>query len=107
MTQNPISELRQRIFLTAILLLVAFLMIVSLRSSMKSIGTGSLVLSYSLQYVHDRLHRRIGTMCTSTGCFVDANARTVCRTPRVNLLKLLAFGIVKISSSNQIRNYRG
>jgi hypothetical protein len=46
-----------------------------------------------LQYVHARLHRRIGTICTNTGCFVDANARTVCRTPRVNLLKLLAFGI--------------
>ncbi|HMJ09023.1 MAG TPA: hypothetical protein VK468_08460, partial [Pyrinomonadaceae bacterium] len=26
-------------------------------------------------------------------CFVDANARTVCLTPRVNLLKLLALGI--------------
>jgi hypothetical protein len=32
-------------------------------------------------------------MCTNTGCFVEAKARTVCRTPRVNLLKLLALGI--------------
>src|SRR5206468_12164109 len=67
----------------------------SMRSSITSIGTGSLVLSYSLQYVQDRLHRRIGTICTNTGCFVEAKARIVCRTPRVNLLKLLAFGISK------------
>src|SRR6476661_296666 len=65
----------------------------SIRSSIVSIGTGSLVLSYSLQYVQARLHRRIGTICTKTGCFVEANARTVCRTPLVNLLKLLALGI--------------
>src|SRR5688572_1334151 len=65
----------------------------SMRASIVSSRTGSDVLSYSLQYVHDRLHRRIGTMCTSTGCFVEANARIVCRTPRVNLLKLLALGI--------------
>src|SRR5829696_1965811 len=65
----------------------------SIRASIVSIGTGSLVLSYSLQYVHARLHRRIGTICTRTGCFVDTNARTVCRTPRVNLLKLLALCI--------------
>src|SRR5436190_18873531 len=65
----------------------------SIRSSIVSIGTGSLVLSYSLQYVQARLHRRIGTLCTRTGCLVDANARTVCLTPRVNLLKLLAFGM--------------
>src|SRR5690606_1910439 len=46
---------------------------------------------------------RIGTMCTSTGCFVDAKARTVCRTPRVNLLKLLAFGIpVKLRLVNPL-----
>src|SRR5687767_8763803 len=74
----------------------------SILSSIVSIGTGSLVLSYSLQYVHDRLHRRIGTMCTSTGCFVDANARTVWRTPRVNLLKLLALGINQKRVANQI-----
>ena len=43
--------------------------------------------------MHAKLHRRIGTICTNTGCFVDANARAVCRTPRVNLLKLFAFGI--------------
>jgi len=67
-----------------------------------SIATGSLVLSYSLQYAHDKLHRRIGTMCTKTGCFVDANARTVCRTPRVNLLKLLAFGIDIFFKENHV-----
>lgn len=33
-------------------------------------------------------------MCTNTGCLVEANALTVCFTPRVNLLKLLALGIV-------------
>src|SRR6187401_1044565 len=78
----------------------------SILSSIVSIGTGSLVLSYSLQYVHDKLHRRIGTMCTSTGCFVDANARTVCRTPRVNLLKLLAFGIDQIWTASRTGNYK-
>ena len=66
----------------------------SMRCSITSIGTGSLVLSYSLQYVQARLHRRMGTMCTSTGWRVEANALTVCRTPRVNLLKLLALGIL-------------
>jgi hypothetical protein len=34
----------------------------SMRSNITSIATGSLVLSYSLQYVQDKLHRRIGTM---------------------------------------------
>jgi hypothetical protein len=42
-------------------------------------------------------------MCTKTGCFVDAKARTVCRTPRVNLLKLLALGIRK--RENQALDY--
>lgn len=40
------------------------------------------------------MHRRIGTMCTKTGCLVEAKARTVCLTPRVNLLKLLALGMI-------------
>src|SRR5690606_33822963 len=75
----------------------------SIRASITSMSTGSLVLSNSLQYVHARLHRRIGTMCTSTGCFVDAKARTVCRTPRVNMLKLLAFSIpVKLRLVNPL-----
>src|SRR5258706_5910584 len=75
----------------------------SIRSSITPIGTGSLVLSYSLQYVQARLQRRIGTICTNTGCRVEANARTVCLTPRVNLLKLLAFGI---NGTGQTLNYR-
>src|SRR5689334_8536080 len=65
----------------------------SIRSSIVAIGTGSDVLSYSLQYVHARLHRLIGTMCTRTGCSVDAKARVVCFTPLKNLLIALAFGI--------------
>lgn len=34
-------------------------------------------------------------MWTRTGCFVEANALTVCFTPRVKREKLLAFGIDK------------
>src|SRR5437764_8416056 len=75
----------------------------SIRSSIASIGTGSLVLSYSLQYVHARLHRRIGTMCTRTGCFVEAKARVVCLTPRTNLLILLDCGIDRISDYRELR----
>ncbi len=69
-----------------------------MRAYISSIGTGSEVLSYSLQYVQERLHRRIGTMCTSTGCFVETNARVVCLTPRVNLLNALAF-LIRIQES--------
>src|SRR5882724_8434040 len=69
----------------------------SIRSSIVSMGTGSDVLSYSLQYVQLKLHRRIGTMCTRTGCFVEANARVVCLTPRKNRLILLDAGIDQVS----------
>src|SRR5262245_36646483 len=47
----------------------------SIRRLTVSIGTGSEVLSYSLQYLQDRLQRRIGTMCARIGCFVESNPR--------------------------------
>src|SRR5215213_1771976 len=37
-------------------------------------------------------------MCTRTGCLVEAKALTVCLTPRIKRLKLLAFGIEKVLS---------
>src|SRR5262249_15170077 len=49
----------------------------SIRLLTVSIGTGSEVLSYSLQYLQDRLQRRIGTMCASIGCFVESNPRVI------------------------------
>ncbi len=42
-------------------------------------------------------------MWTNTGWRVDAKARTVCLTPRVNLLKLLAFGITEYLRTNDYR----
>jgi hypothetical protein len=34
-------------------------------------------LSYSLQYLQDRLQRRIGTRCARIGCFVESNPRDI------------------------------
>jgi hypothetical protein len=46
----------------------------SSRFFISSSGTGFEKSSNSLQYVHARLHCRIGMMCTSMGCFVDTSA---------------------------------
>src|SRR5262247_4030911 len=49
----------------------------SIRRLTISRGTGSEVLSYSLQYLQDRLQRRIGTRCARIGCFVESNPRDI------------------------------
>src|SRR5215475_8077578 len=49
----------------------------SIRRLTVSSGTGSEVLSYSLQYLQDRLQRRIGTRCARIGCFVESNPRDI------------------------------
>src|SRR4030095_7149866 len=49
----------------------------SIRRLTVSRGTGSEVLSYSLQYLQDRLQRRIGTMCARIGCLVENNPRDI------------------------------
>src|SRR5215813_4131983 len=49
----------------------------SIRRLTVSRGTGSEVLSYSLQYLQDRLQRRIGTRCARIGCFVESNPREI------------------------------
>jgi hypothetical protein len=46
----------------------------SMRFFISASGTGSDVLSYSLQYPHARLQRRIGMMWASRVCLVDNNA---------------------------------
>src|SRR5215475_6791783 len=38
-----------------------------MRPSISEVGTGLEKLSYSLQYVQERLHRRTGMICTSIG----------------------------------------
>lgn len=57
-----------------------------MRRSISSTGTGSEKSSYSLQYVHERLHRRMGTICAMYGWPVEASAlpiETSSRTLRV------------------------
>ena len=54
----------------------------STRPSISCVGTGSELLSYSLQYAHDRLHRRIGTIWARIGCRADLSARANIRTSR-------------------------
>src|SRR5262245_18122248 len=49
----------------------------SIRRLTVSRGAGSEVLSYSLQYLQDRLQRRIGTRCARIGCFVESNPRDI------------------------------
>src|SRR5262245_45296397 len=49
----------------------------SIRRLTISRGAGSEVLSYSLQYAHDRLQRRIGTSCARIGCFVESSPRAI------------------------------
>src|SRR5215469_9562589 len=45
-----------------------------MRRSISSTGTGSETSSYSLQYVHERLHRRMGTICAMYGWPVETSA---------------------------------
>src|SRR4029453_10931631 len=54
----------------------------STRRRIRCVGTGSELLSYSLQYAHDRLHRRIGTIWARIGCRGDLSARATIRTSR-------------------------
>lgn len=61
----------------------------SMRAYISSIGTGLLVLSYSLQYPQSRLQRRMGMMCASTGCLVSAKADAIMRHSRVRLCTAL------------------
>src|SRR5262245_54165478 len=56
----------------------------SIRRLTVSIATGSEVLSYSLQYLQDRLQRRIGTMCARIGCFVESNPRDMNLASRIS-----------------------
>src|SRR5262249_39245152 len=49
----------------------------SIRRRIMSSGTGSEVLSYSLQYRQDRLQRRIGTMCARIRGFVESSPRAI------------------------------
>ena len=54
----------------------------SMRRYISSSGTGFEKSSYSLQYVHARLQRRIGMMCASSGWSVEASAWTAIFAPR-------------------------
>src|SRR6185312_8664337 len=54
----------------------------STRWNMASVGTGLEKSSYSLQYSHARLHRRVGMMCANRGWSVEANAPAIMRAPR-------------------------
>src|SRR5690242_13125888 len=45
-------------------------------------GTGLEKSSNSLQYVHARLQRRLGIMCTRIGCFVETSAFPIMRNSR-------------------------
>jgi hypothetical protein len=38
-----------------------------------------------LQYVHARLHLRVGMMCTKTGCLVETSAFTIMRNSRARV----------------------
>ena len=48
-----------------------------MRRRISSIGTGFETSSNSLQYVHARLQRRMGTMCAMYGCDVLATALAI------------------------------
>src|ERR1700682_1759103 len=54
----------------------------STRWNMASVGTGLEKSSYSLQYSHARLQRRVGMMCANRGWSVEANAPAIMRAPR-------------------------
>ena len=49
---------------------------------MVSTATGFEKSSYSLQYVQDKLQRRMGMICAITGWSVDATPRTIIRHSR-------------------------
>ena len=57
----------------------------STRRSIRSVATGFEKSSNSLQYVHARLQRRIGMMCTRMGCLVEARAFTIMRNSRARV----------------------
>src|SRR5215471_4336553 len=54
----------------------------SMRDFRTCVGTGSETLSYSLQYPQSMLHRRMGTICTRSGCAVCTSPRANSRTDR-------------------------
>src|SRR4030095_2675459 len=58
----------------------------SIRPSISAVGTGFEKSSYSLQYAHERLQRRMGMICASTGCFGDFNALAIIRASRTRRL---------------------
>src|SRR5215469_178542 len=53
----------------------------SIRRNISSVGTGLETSSYSLQYLHARLQRRIGMMWASKGWSVETIARTTSLAP--------------------------
>jgi hypothetical protein len=53
-----------------------------MRCFIVSSGTGFETLSYSLQYLQERLHWRIGMMCAITGWSVEAKARPIIASSR-------------------------
>src|SRR5580704_15691878 len=61
----------------------------SMRRFMVSSGTGLEKSSYSLQYSHERLQRRIGIMCARTGWSVDATPLASTRNSRSRRLEAM------------------
>src|SRR6266851_5610832 len=59
----------------------------SSRRFISSIGTGFDTWSYSLQYPQSRLQRRIGIMCTNTGCLVESSALPIIFSSRARVRK--------------------
>src|SRR2546428_9513782 len=64
-----------------------------MRRRRRSLGTGGDTLSYSLQYPQSMLQRRIGMICTSSGC-------AVCTSPRTNSRKDRALRCAVVSGAN-------
>ena len=60
----------------------------STRRSISSSGTGFEMASYSLQYVQERLHRRMGMMWARTGCVWSARAHSAL--PRILALRFIS-----------------
>jgi len=54
----------------------------SMRRFRTSVATGGETLSYSLQYPQSMLQRRMGMICTSSGCAVCASPRANSRADR-------------------------
>ncbi len=61
-----------------------------IRLIMTSVGTGGEKSSYSLQYVQDRLQRRMGIMCAMMGWSVPSAPRTTRRLSRSHRFKPFA-----------------